>query len=287
VPAAWRDIGWRPKGEEATMYAKTLDAMADVAAAKAAYSRDEPLAFLISAMMAGAYVGIGIILIFTLGQQIDPSLRSLVMGACFGIALTLVIFAGSDLFTGHTLFMTVGVARGSSGWGALGRNWVLSWVGNLCGSVLLAIVFWLAGGGQVLKQGADLIYNASAAKMSAAPLALLARAALCNWLVCLAIWMSGRMQSDAAKCIAIFWCLFGFIGSGFEHSIANMTLMLIALFSPHPDTVTWGGFAYNMVWVTLGNAVAGSLFMATGYWAASQPAIEPTPAFRAIGDAAD
>jgi nitrite transporter NirC len=124
-------------------------------------------------------------------------------------------------------------------------------------------------------------------KMTASELSLFARGILCNWLVCLAIWMCGRMQSDAAKCIAIFWCLFGFIGSGFEHSIANMTLMLIALFSPHPDTVTWGGFAYNMFWVTLGNAVAGSLFMATGYWAASRPAMEPAPAFQAIGDAAD
>jgi len=162
------------------MYSKTLDNFAEVAAAKAAFSRDEPLAFFISAMMAGAYVGIGIILIFTLGQQIDPSLRSLVMGACFGIALTLVIFAGSDLFTGHTLFMTVGLARGSSNWGALSRSWLLSWLGNLCGSVLLAFLFWLAGGGQVLKQGADLIYGASALKMSAPAVALVARGALCN-----------------------------------------------------------------------------------------------------------
>jgi nitrite transporter NirC len=272
VPAAGRDIGWRPKGEEATMYAKTLDAMADVAAAKAAYSRDEPLAFLISAMMAGAYVGIGIILIFTLGQQIDPSLRSLVMGACFGIALTLVIFAGSDLFTGHTLFMTVGVARGSSGWGALGRNWVLSWVGNLCGSVLLAIVFWLAGGGQVLKQGADLIYNASAAKMSAAPLALLARAALCNWLVCLAIWTSSRATSDAAKCILIWWCLFAFIACGFEHSVANMTVFAVALLGDHPPSVSLGGMGYNLLWVTLGNIIGGAGFVAFGYLAASPKA---------------
>ena len=83
---------------------------------------------------------------------------------------------------------------------------------------------------------------------------------------------------------SIFWCHFGFIGSGFEHSIANMTLLLVALMAPHPDTVTWGGFAYNMFWVTLGNAVAGSLFMATGYWAASRPVAEPATAFRAAAE---
>ena len=112
--------------EETEMFAKTLDDFAAIAAAKAAFSRDKPLAFFVSSMMAGAYVGIGIILIFTLGQQIEPALRSLVMGACFGIALTLVVFAGSDLFTGHTMFMTIGLARGTvDGVGGV-RAWVLT-----------------------------------------------------------------------------------------------------------------------------------------------------------------
>src|ERR1700735_3989543 len=121
------------------MFAKTLDHFAQVAVEKAAFARDAPGAFLISSMMAGAYVGIGIILIFTLGQQIEPALRSLVMGACFGIALTLVVFAGSDLFTGHTMFMTIGVARGSTAPSALARTWALSWIGNLVGSGLCAL----------------------------------------------------------------------------------------------------------------------------------------------------
>ncbi len=192
------------------MVAKTLDSFAEAAAAKATFSRETPLAFLISSMMAGAYVGVGIILIFTLGQQIEPGLRSLAMGACFGIALTLVVFAGSDLFTGHTMFMTIGVARGSTDLTALARTWVLSWLGNLAGSILLAAIFWLGGGGQILKEGADLIYAASAAKMSAAPLALIARGALCNWLGCLALWTSARANGDAAKCILIWWRLFAF-----------------------------------------------------------------------------
>ncbi len=62
--------------------------------------------------MAGAYVGLGIILIFTLGNLLDPSVRPLVMGATFGIALTLVIIAGSELFTGHTMFLTFGGKSG-------------------------------------------------------------------------------------------------------------------------------------------------------------------------------
>lgn len=87
--------------------------------------------------------------------------------------------------------------------------------------------------------------------------------------MCLALW--SRTHSDAAKCIAIFWCLFGFVGSGYEHSVANMTVLLIALFSTHPDTVTWSGFLYNMFWVSLGNVVAVALFVGAGYWTASLP----------------
>jgi nitrite transporter len=264
------------------MFAKTLDHFAGVAAEKAAFSRETPSSFLISAMMAGAYVGIGIILIFTLGQQIEPALRSLVMGACFGIALTLVVFAGSDLFTGHTMFMTIGVARGSASPSALARTWVMTWLGNLLGSALLAFVFWLGGGGQILKDGADLIFNASAAKMNAPALALIARGALCNWLVCLALWTSARATSDSAKCILIWWCLFAFIAAGFEHSVANMTIFSIALLGNHPPSVSPWGAAYNLLWVTIGNIIGGGGFVAMGCLAASPKerakALAPAPA---------
>jgi nitrite transporter NirC len=99
---------------------------------------------------------------------------------------------------------------------------------------------------------------------------LFARGILCNWLVCLAIWTSARMTSDSAKCIVIFWCLYAFIASGFEHSIANMTLFSIALLAPHPPTVTLGGMGWNLLWVTLGNIVSGAGIMGVGYWAASR-----------------
>ena len=269
------------------MFLETVDQFAATAAAKSAFLKRAPLGFWISAMMAGAYVGLGIILIFSIGSDVDPAYRGLIMGASFGIALTLVIFAGSDLFTGHTMFMSLGVLRGRVTLSDLCACWATSWLGNLAGCAVLSALFIAGGGGAMLHSKSNFIMTVATAKMTAPALSLFARGILCNWLVCLAIWVSARMEGDAAKCIAIFWCLFGFIGSGFEHSIANMTLMLIALFSAHPDTVTWGGFAYNMAWVTLGNALAGSLFMATGYWAASRPGRAPAATFHAVGDAAD
>ena len=257
------------------MYLDTLDSFAAVAEKKAAVIRSHPLPFFVSAMMAGAYVGLGIILIFSVGATIDPAWKRLVMGASFGIALTLVIFAGSELFTGHTMFMTIGRLRQRISTGDLAASWGLSWLGNLAGAVALAWIFVAGGGGALLSDGAPLLQKVASAKMNASAGELFARAILCNWLVCLAIWMAARTSSDAAKLGVIFWCLFAFIASGYEHSVANMTLFSIALLGEHPETVNLAGMAHNLLWVTLGNAVAGSVFMAAGYWFASKPALAP------------
>jgi nitrite transporter NirC len=251
------------------MYQDTIDQFAEIAAKKVRAIADNPLGFFAASMMAGAYVGLGIIAIFSIGQGLDASVRPLALGLTFAIALTLVVFAGAELFTGHTMMMTFGVARGRVDLGGLARSWGMTWVGNLAGAVLLGAIFWIGGGGAVLKQGADLVFAAADAKMHAAPLALVARGILCNWLVCLALWTSARTSNDAAKLILIFWCLFAFIASGFEHSVANMTLFAIALFAQHPDSITIGGMFYNLVWVTLGNVIAGVVFVGFGYVLAS------------------
>jgi nitrite transporter len=262
------------------MFIETVDQFAKTAVAKAAFLRDSPLGFTISSMMAGAYVGLGIILIFCVGNALDPSIRPIVMGASFGIALTLVIFAGSDLFTGHTMFMTHGWLQGRTSLRELAGCWSVSWSGNLLGAALLAALFVAGGGGPALLGLAGkspLIVTVAAAKMNAPAIELIARAILCNWLVCLAIWTSARMTNDTAKCIAIFWCLYAFIASGFEHSVANMTLLSIALLIDHPTSVSLAGLGWNLLWVTIGNAIAGAGIMGVGYWAASRTT-SPSPA---------
>ncbi|HXY99787.1 MAG TPA: nitrite transporter NirC [Stellaceae bacterium] len=267
------------------MYLETVDHFAEVALKRSEFLKRSPLGFWISAMMAGAYVGLGIILIFSVGSDADPGYRALIMGGSFGIALTLVVFAGSDLFTGHTMYMPLGLLRRRIGWSELASSWLVSWLGNLVGAGLLAVLFVAGGGGAVLHSKSGLLLTVAAAKMTAPASALFARAVLCNWLVCLALWMSARMTSDAAKCIAIFWCLFAFIGSGYEHSVANMTLLAIALLGEHPDTISVGGMLYNLFWVTLGNIVAGAGIMGVGYWAMSRPVL-PKPVLVASRDAA-
>jgi len=250
------------------MYRETVEKFSTLAHKKANFVQSSPIGFFVAAMLAGAYVGLGIILIFTVGAEVDPSIRKLVMGTSFGIALTLVVFAGAELFTGHTMYMTLGWLSRKTGGLDLVRCWGLSWLGNLAGAAGLALLYaW--GGGFMLKGGSELLYSIAAAKMGGSADVLLAKGILCNWLVCLALWMSARTDNDAAKCIVIFWCLFAFIASGFEHSVANMTIFSIALLGDHPDAISLSGMGHNLFWVTIGNAISGSLFVGGAYWMAS------------------
>ena len=251
------------------MYADTLEGFARTADRKIAAMRRSPGAFFVASMLAGAYVGMGILLIFTLGSQVPKEVQKLVMGATFGIALTLVVLAGAELFTGHAMFMLLRRFSGIGGWNDVAWSWIMTWVGNLAGATVLVMLFKWGGGGGLLSAPDTLVMNVAAAKMSAPAAALLARGILCNWLVCLALWMSARVTSDSAKCIAIFWCLLAFIACGFEHSVANMTVLGLALAGEHPETVTLAGAIHNLGWVTLGNVIGGGLFVAGAYWVAT------------------
>ena len=248
------------------MFTDTIEYFAKLACVKVAALKQNPLGFFVGSMMAGAYVGFGIILIFIVGSTVAPAYQKLVMGASFGIALTLVVFAGAELFTGHTMYMPIGWLSKTVGAGSVLRIWSFVWIGNLAGSAGLAALFVLGGAAGIVSDPASFLHKATAAKMNAPVIELLARSILCNWLVTLALWMSGRATSDAGKAIAIFWCLYAFIASGFEHSVANMTLFTISLLGNHPDSVSFSGMCYNLFWVTLGNLLSGSLFMAVGYW---------------------
>ncbi|UWQ78367.1 formate/nitrite transporter family protein [Leisingera sp. S132] len=254
-------------------YAETVLGFAEVAQNKSASLRADPLGFLILAFKAGAFVGAGILLIFSVGQGADAAIRPIVMGASFGIALTLVVFAGAELFTGHTMYMTHGFLTGQSSLGDLLQCWAASWAGNLIGALLLALLFVAGGGGLILAAGEEaLLLKVAAKKMHGTGVQLFAKAVLCNWLVCLALWCTARAKDDVTKCIIIFWCLYAFIAAGFEHSIANMTVFSVALMSDHPASITIAGAAHNLTFVTLGNIFAGAVIMGWGYWrAASRP----------------
>ena len=259
------------------MFDKTIDQLADSGIEKAAYARARPLSFLVGSAMAGAYVGFGAILMFTVGAHADPAWARLVMGAVFAIGLTLITFAGGNLFTGYAMQMAFVWLRRKATAGEVFGALAHCWLGNLLGAVVLAAIFKLAGGGVLLDDGAALFYKTAAAKANAPAVPLLFKAILCNWLVALTVWMCARTSSDSAKLGLVFWPVMMFAACGFEHSIANMFTFALALLSGAAD-LTPGGVLANLAWVTLGNAIGGMLMVAGGYWVQSNAALEPRSA---------
>lgn len=146
---------------------------------------------------------------------------------------------------------------------------------QLVGSVFVALLYsW--GGGSLLPVDTSIVHSVALAKTTAPATVLFFKGALCNWLVCLAIWMAIRTEGTA-KFLAIWWCLLAFIASGYEHSVANMTLFALSWFGHHSDAYTLSGIGHNLLWVTLGNTLSGVVFMGLGYWYATPKSERPVP----------
>lgn len=252
------------------MFKEEYNAAAAAAVTKSELLKSNPAGYFLLSMLAGIFVGFGVLLVFTISGFLEgaPYTR-VVMGACFSVALSLVIMAGAELFTGNNLVMTAGMIRRTVTLRDSISLWVFCWIGNLAGSVLLALIFSMTGlysGGTL-----DAAVNAAGAKMTAGFIPLLTRGVLCNTLVCLAVWCGFRAKSDAGKLIMVFWCIVAFFTTGFEHSIANMTLLTLSLINNGgSEAISFGGYCFNLLTVTLGNMIGAILLVAIPYGVASK-----------------
>lgn len=246
---------------------ETLQVQGDAAVHKAEGLRS-PGRFAVSGMLAGAYIGIGVVLmVATAGPLLaaGDGLAKLVSGLVFGVALTLVVFAGADLLTSAMMILPQGALMGAVGWWRAIGTMLATFVANLVGALIFAGLIVTSGVLHANVPAGKMLADMLAAKAEEAPLQLFVRGILCNVLVCLAIWMCARVRSDVAKILLIFAAILAFISSGFEHVVANMTTYGIGLFSGDPH-FTWGLFANNMLWVGLGNLVGGGIVVGLGYW---------------------
>jgi nitrite transporter NirC len=243
------------------MFSETLSKLSNSAVAKSTFLKENKSKYFVASLLAGFYVGLGILLITTIGgltKSSGPQFR-IYMGLAFGIALTLVIIAGSELFTGNNLIMTAGAADKKVSWKDAINVWLLSYTGNLAGSIIVGALFVFSGSTSAPHNSVgQFIVALSKSKMNADPSSLFFKGVLCNILVCLAVLCCIKMKEESGKLIVIFWCLFAFITSGFEHSIANMTIFTMGLLLPHGPEVSLAGYGYNLLWVTMGNFVGGS-----------------------------
>ena len=202
-------------------------------------------------------------------------------GAVFGTGLIMVVLAGGELFTGNVLILA-SVAEKKVTLAKLLRNWVIVYIANLIGSLLVA---WLISQSGQWAGGADAL-GGMTVKIATGKTALSFGPAFilgifCNWLVCVAVWLSFASESFIGKIFGIFFPIWLFVMSGFEHSVANMYYIPAGIFGKANEafvaasgaapealsSLTWSGFfVSNLIPVTLGNIVGGGIFVAMAYW---------------------
>ncbi|HZD55308.1 MAG TPA: formate/nitrite family transporter, partial [Anaerolineales bacterium] len=236
------------------------------------------------AILAGAFIALGAVFATTIAAGTSAEwpfgVSKLLAGLVFCLGLILVIVGGAELFTGNNLIV-MAWASGKVTTRGLLRNWVIVYAGNFIGSVGTALMVYLSkqytfGGGAI---GATALGIADG-KVHLGFVQAIALGVLCNALVCLAIWLTFSARSTVDKIAAIIFPITAFVAAGFEHSVANMYFIPVGLiiksFDPAflvgkgisvPD-LTWTHFLIsNLLPVTIGNIIGGSLLVAIVYWA--------------------
>jgi len=235
------------------------------------------------AVLAGAFIGLGAMFATTTAAGstgvLPYGVVRVLTGLVFCLGLVLVIVGGAELFTGNNLIV-MAWASGKVSTRSLMRNWSIVYIGNFVGSVSLAVMVfvskqYLFGNGSV---GTTALGIANS-KVQLGFTQAIALGVLCNILVCLAVWLTFSARSTIDKIAAIIFPITAFVAAGFEHSVANMYFipmgMLISTFDPgfaatanlDLSNLTMGAFLINnLLPVTIGNIIGGSVFVATIYW---------------------
>jgi len=267
--------------------AKTPAAVAESVAQKVGVGKANASWFNLSVLgiLAGVYIGFGAALATIIAndsaQFVGLGLSKFFTGAVFSVGLMLVVIAGAELFTGNNLIMA-SVLGGHTRVSKLLRNWIIVYIANFAGSILLAGIMYGSGlwktGGMAVGAKALGIANA---KVNIPFFEALFRGIGCNWLVCLAVWMMLSAREVGGKIWAAFFPIMAFVALGFEHCVANMYFIPMGIFLKGTDVVakagldltnlTWGGFVVdNLIPVTIGNIIGGSVFVGLLYWSVYQ-----------------
>ncbi|MFH1829188.1 MAG: formate/nitrite transporter family protein [Pseudomonadota bacterium] len=234
-----------------------------------------PMFFL--GILAGAYIAFGAelaTLVSTgISDKVGFGLTKFMAGGVFSVGLMLVVIGGAELFTGNNLIFT-GVLVGEVSFAKMLRNWIIVYIGNLAGSLLM--VWIMSNSGLVNGEVGITALKIATIKVNLPFGEAFFRAIGCNWLVCLAVWLAFAAKDVVGKIFAIFFPIMAFVASGFEHCIANMYFIPAGMVLKANEAVVTasglaadqianltykGFFITNLVPVTLGNIVGGALFV--------------------------
>ena len=235
------------------------------------------------AILAGAFISLGAMFATTTAAGtagvLPYGVVRVLTGIVFCLGLVLIVVGGAELFTGNNLIV-MAWASGKVSTISLLRNWTIVYIGNFVGAIAMALLVftsqqYLFGNGSVGQTALGI----ASSKVHLGFFQAIALGVLCNILVCLAVWLTFSARSTIDKIAAIIFPITAFVAAGFEHSIANMYFipmgLLISNFDPtfaaasnlDLSSLTWGAFLLNnLLPVTLGNIIGGSVFVAAIYW---------------------
>ena len=250
----------------------------EAAVNKARLLKEHPGKYFLRAVMAGFFIVVAMIFSNVVGntfQSTDPAWGKLLGGIVFAIAVLLIVFIGAELFTGNNLVMAFGAYDKKVSWAQVGKVWLVSYIGNFVGCLILSVIFVLAGASGTADYYAGFIGN----KLSIPAGEMFFRAILCNFFVCLAVACGMKCKNEVAKFFMIILCITGFVVAGFEHCVANMFYIPAGILaSLNPAYVAKAEEAYgitaeqiatltplhslaNFIPVTLGNMLGGMIFV--------------------------
>lgn len=240
------------------------------------------LSLIILSLMAGAFIAFGA-MYYTLAitdSNMAYGMTKLVGGLAFSLGFILVVIAGAELFTGNTL-VVMAWAKGKVSLPALLKNWTIVYIGNAVGAFVMVYLVYLSGyldahhhevGVTAMKAGLAKVDNTLTESF--------VLGLFCNVLVCLASWMVYASRTVSDKVLAVLFPISAFVAMGFEHCIANMYMIPVAILaSMDPAIVTasgldhsqlqdlsFNGFIMNIIPVTIGNIIGGAVFVAMTYY---------------------
>jgi len=232
------------------------------------------VSMLMLSVVAGAFIGLGALYFVLVKSDLSLGFAAgqVLGGVAFALGLILVVVAGAELFTGNNL-LAMAWADGRISTLDLLRNWAIVCGGNFIGAAGLALFVFLSRHPE-MNDGAiaEEYLSIAAAKVAMPFWTAFFKGILCNVLVCMAVWMALAGRSVVDKAVAIVFPISAFVAAGFEHSVANMYLIPLAMLlqtfgnvGATANTVTWVGFFSNLVPVILGNIVGGSVLVGLVY----------------------
>lgn len=228
-------------------------------------------------IMAGAFIAMGAMFFsLVVGDPALPfTIQRVLGGFLFCLGLILVVVAGAELFTGNTMIVMTAASKRIK-WSAVWKNWIVVFFGNFLGALVIVGLVFLSdmsamNGGQV----GQTMVSVAAGKMHADWLVLFAKGIMCNFLVCLGVWMAYASKTVADKILAVVFPITAFVACGFEHCVANMFFLPmgallascgIAPAGIDPASVNMLGALYNWSATVPGNIVGGALMVGMMYW---------------------